>query len=74
LNRQEFPKVQKIYKFDSNFFKEPIGSVAPKVNSGERFKVNEENMGKTLSLLCPAQSYPQAIFRYDKKLKFLWFF
>jgi hypothetical protein len=27
-----------------------------------------------LSLLCPAQSYPQAIFRYDKKLKFLWFF
>lgn len=42
---------------------EPIGSVSPKINIGDRYSVIEGDNGKNLNLLCPAQSYPTPVFR-----------
>lgn len=42
---------------------EPIGSVAPKVNSGDDLKAVKAEMSKSITLLCPAQAYPMPVFR-----------
>lgn len=42
---------------------EPIGGVAPKVNSYAKFDELTVKQGFTSCLLCPAQSYPVALFR-----------
>ncbi|KAM8712137.1 hypothetical protein ACLKA7_012632 [Drosophila subpalustris] len=47
---------------------EPVGSVAPKVDPNDRIKWVDKPKGVSLSLLCPAQSYPTPAAR----LKFLY--
>lgn len=47
-----------IYKF-----LEPVGSVSPKISIGEDLKHVKGKQNQGLSLLCPAQAYPQPIFR-----------
>lgn len=42
---------------------EPIGSVAPKVNSYSKFDEMSTRQGEILSLLCIAQAYPTGSFR-----------
>lgn len=45
-------------------FQEPVGSVAPRINLGDKlgFAVSEWN--SSLALFCPAQSFPVPAFRY----------
>ncbi|XP_052841713.1 cell adhesion molecule Dscam2 isoform X41 [Drosophila gunungcola] len=45
---------------------EPVGSVSPKINTGEDFKNLKGKSGQDLSILCPAQGYPQPFFRWYK--------
>jgi hypothetical protein len=44
-------------------FSEPVGSVSPKINTGEALKLLKEKSGDALNLLCPAQAYPTPVFR-----------
>lgn len=46
-----------------NFISEPMGSVAPKVDPKDRINWVDKYLGKDLSLLCPAQSYPMPFYR-----------
>lgn len=64
-------------KFEMNFgniFLEPIGSVAPKVNSGDDLKAVKAELNKSITLLCPAQAYPMPVFRLVRDGLFLSFF
>lgn len=45
-------------------FLEPVGSVAPKVNIADKIRMLSVKHGHVTDLLCPAQSYPMASFRY----------
>ncbi|XP_034142398.1 Down syndrome cell adhesion molecule-like protein Dscam2 isoform X5 [Drosophila guanche] len=45
---------------------EPVGSVAPKVDPNDRIKWVDKPLGSSLSLLCPAQSYPVPAARWYK--------
>ncbi|XP_037024226.1 Down syndrome cell adhesion molecule-like protein Dscam2 isoform X29 [Bradysia coprophila] len=45
---------------------EPVGSVAPKVNLGDKSRILSIRHGHVFDLLCPAQSYPMASFRWYK--------
>lgn len=45
-------------------FKEPVGAVAPKINTGENIQVIRGFIGDGLNILCPAQAFPTPIFRY----------
>lgn len=42
---------------------EPIGSVAPKITSGDDFKRLKCAQNHSISFLCPAQSSPLGIYR-----------
>lgn len=42
---------------------EPVGSVSPKISTGEDFKHVKGKSAQDLSLLCPAQAYPQPFYR-----------
>lgn len=42
---------------------EPVGSVAPKVNLADELSIARVGFGLTLSIACPAQSYPVPAFR-----------
>lgn len=42
---------------------EPVGSVAPRINSGDKFEMVFQEKDTTFSLFCPAQSYPVPAFR-----------
>lgn len=44
-------------------FLEPIGSVSPKVNTGDDLKSVKAETNKSLNLLCPAQAFPTPVFR-----------
>lgn len=44
-------------------FKEPIGSVSPKVNTGDELNTLRREISKPVSLLCPAQAYPTPVYR-----------
>lgn len=44
-------------------FLEPVGSVSPKINSISKFDELSVHIGHTLSILCPAQSFPVPSFR-----------
>lgn len=37
---------------------EPMGSVGPKITTGEDFKHIKGKSGHSLNMLCPAQAYP----------------
>jgi hypothetical protein len=50
-----------IDNFDASL--EPIGSVAPKVGSGDDLKSVKTEQGKSSTLLCSAQAYPTPVFR-----------
>lgn len=43
--------------------KEPVGSVPPKINTGENIQVLRGDSGQSLNILCLAQSFPTPIFR-----------
>nr|XP_017031909.1 Down syndrome cell adhesion molecule-like protein Dscam2 isoform X12 [Drosophila kikkawai] len=45
---------------------EPVGSVSPKIDTGEDFKHLKGKSSHDISLLCPAQAYPQPFFRWYK--------
>lgn len=47
---------------------EPVASVSPKIHTGDEFKMIKQKSDESLSLLCPAQSYPTPIFRYGFSL------
>jgi len=49
-------------------FAEPVASVSPKIQSGDEFKFVKNKFGESLSILCPAQSYPTPVFRYEIKV------
>lgn len=44
-------------------FPEPMGSVGPRVNKKDSFDFDTIAVGKSIAVLCPAQSYPVPIFR-----------
>ncbi|CAD7012107.1 unnamed protein product [Ceratitis capitata] len=48
--------------FFSLKFLEPVGSVSPKISIGEDLKHVKGKQTQGLSLLCPAQAYPQPVF------------
>nr|NP_001036528.1 down syndrome cell adhesion molecule 1, isoform AI [Drosophila melanogaster]ABI31079.1 down syndrome cell adhesion molecule 1, isoform AI [Drosophila melanogaster] len=45
---------------------EPVGTVSPKISTGEDFKHLKGKSSQDLSILCPAQAYPQPFFRWYK--------
>ncbi|XP_070066223.1 cell adhesion molecule Dscam1 isoform X27 [Drosophila virilis] len=45
---------------------EPVGSVSPKINTGEDYNHIKGRSALDLSLLCPAQAYPQPFYRWYK--------
>lgn len=42
---------------------EPVGSVSPKINTGDDYNHIKGKSMQDLSLLCPAQAYPQPFYR-----------
>ncbi|XP_017961155.1 Down syndrome cell adhesion molecule-like protein Dscam2 isoform X45 [Drosophila navojoa] len=45
---------------------EPVGSVAPKVDTRDEFTFARTQLGRSKALICPAQSYPMPAFRWYK--------
>nr|XP_041631629.1 Down syndrome cell adhesion molecule-like protein Dscam2 isoform X25 [Drosophila kikkawai] len=45
---------------------EPVGSVAPKLNFLERFKMMQVQSGTSFNIQCPVQSYPMPVFKWYK--------
>lgn len=52
---------------------EPMGSVGPKITTGEDFKHIKGKSGHSLNMLCPAQAYPTPFFRYWLNIKKFYF-
>ncbi|XP_049290915.1 Down syndrome cell adhesion molecule-like protein Dscam2 isoform X21 [Anopheles funestus] len=48
---------------------EPIGSVAPRLTSGDAMRVQVERSIANITLLCPAQSFPVPAFRWYKYIE-----
>ncbi|XP_040165879.1 Down syndrome cell adhesion molecule-like protein Dscam2 isoform X29 [Anopheles arabiensis] len=48
---------------------EPIGSVAPRLTSGDAMRVQVERVTANATLLCPAQSFPVPAFRWYKYIE-----
>lgn len=44
-------------------FLEPVGSVSPKLTSGDKSRTVESKLDKNLTMLCPAQAYPVPFYR-----------
>lgn len=42
---------------------EPIASTKPKIEDLYRFSVQNDESGKALKLICPAQAYPRPVFK-----------
>lgn len=54
-----FPKFnKKLMKFT-----EPVGSVSPRLTSGDKTRNIDIHYNKSATLLCPAQAYPVPFFR-----------
>ena len=51
-----------VINFKQSYYLEPIGSVSPKVNTGDGTIFRRES-GQSLNLLCPAQAFPTPVFR-----------
>ncbi|XP_036333517.1 Down syndrome cell adhesion molecule-like protein Dscam2 isoform X25 [Rhagoletis pomonella] len=45
---------------------EPVGSVAPKLTSGDDSRTVKVHGGQSVTLLCPAQAFPVPLFRWYK--------
>ncbi|KRF79711.1 cell adhesion molecule Dscam1 isoform X4 [Drosophila virilis] len=45
---------------------EPVGSVGPRLTSGDESRILKVNMEQSATLLCPAQAYPVPFFRWYK--------
>lgn len=43
---------------------EPVGSVAPNVNIGDKTNIATVRIGNSCNILCPAQAYPMPAFRW----------
>lgn len=50
-------------KYISFYYIEPVGSVGPRLLSGNDIKVIDVALSYTITLLCPAQAYPVPYFR-----------
>ncbi|XP_049546748.1 Down syndrome cell adhesion molecule-like protein Dscam2 isoform X11 [Anopheles darlingi] len=48
---------------------EPVGSVAPRLTSGDAMRVQQEQRTTNITLLCPAQSFPVPAFRWYKYIE-----
>lgn len=46
---------------------EPVGSVPPRISSGDKTRTVEVNLNASVTMLCPMQSLPVAIFRYIQR-------
>lgn len=44
-------------------FVEPVGSVGPRLTSGDKTRNVDVSFGGSNTLLCPAQAYPVPFFR-----------
>lgn len=44
-------------------FAEPVGSVAPKLNFLERFRMMQVQFGTSFNIQCPVQSYPMPVYK-----------
>lgn len=44
---------------------EPVGSVSPRLTSGDKIRTVDTNLGQSFTMLCPAQSYPVPSSRWD---------
>lgn len=55
--------VSSVVKSFSILFSEPVGSVSPKIQIGDEFKLIRQKSGEAVNLLCPAQAYPTPVFR-----------
>lgn len=44
-------------------YQEPVGSVAPKINTAESIQLIRGNNGSSLNILCPAQAFPKPVYR-----------
>lgn len=63
--------IQKHWKFNGKsfllchtLFTEPVGSVKPNVNIGDKTNLATVKLTESISLLCPAQAFPMPAFRY----------
>lgn len=45
--------------------KEPVGSVGPRLVSGNDIKVITADGNSSVTMVCPAQAYPVPIYRYE---------
>lgn len=52
-----------------NDFIEPVGSVSPKLTTGDKTRNIDIRRKQNITLLCPAQAYPVPVFRYVEFLK-----
>ena len=58
-----------VLSYHYSFFKkklinlEPIGSVKPKLTSGDKSRTEDITISSAHALLCPAQSFPISLFR-----------
>lgn len=46
---------------------EPVGTVSPKVNVIDQYNNFRGMVNHSLTILCPAQSYPVPVFRFAQK-------
>lgn len=58
-----FYKILKVIKPNILIVPEPVGSVSPKIISGEEFKVVRRRINDAVNIFCPAQAYPTPVFR-----------
>ena len=61
FKRRKKDTIYFLYIFSWN--KEPIQSVAPRIEPTEKFKLAFVNVRHTTNLLCPVQSYPTPSYR-----------
>lgn len=47
----------------SLFALEPVGTVGPRLTSGDESRIVKIDCTKSATLLCPAQAYPVPLFR-----------
>jgi len=45
------------------YFQEPVGSVGPKLTSGDDSRTVKVKIEASVTLLCPAQAYPVPVYR-----------
>lgn len=64
---QHFGKYKTIDILSKNFVMigdaEPVGSVGPRLTTGDKIRTADGNLNDTMSMMCPAQAFPVPFFR-----------